>query len=659
MTPSQPPPTLATFVAAALAEQAAPATDVASTPIELRYLLEQRARCLPDGGTLAAAVRAYRQNPAALDLPLLRLSQRLALTPLEELLIAMVLACEEDALLARVVCFLQAPAAAARPTVGLLAAALGRCVDAGPYPLATLLGSAAIATRILTLGEESSVLAERTVGLRAPLCLALRGQDGVWPGVTAGTGAFADVPLPDSVRAGLSQYAARLRSQAGTDPLMLRSASTAEGRCAAAHIAAMLDLRPAFLDLDTAPLDGLGAWALLRGLLPVLCLQLGPSEVRKLPLIAGYDGPMLVLCGVDGGVEFPSGPPACYRLPMPTRDEREALWRHALPTMPSILHSDLATHRYGSGRIAHLASMVRRIHPGDSNVDADSRPTRIDADMLREATWTTEGAGLGALAQPLSEPIPKEALVLPPSTQEELDGLLRRCQNRDTLIEQLGIAATARYRPGVRALLVGPSGTGKTLVAGWLATQLNMPLYRVDLAAVTSKYIGETEKNLAALLARAEESEIVLLFDEADSLFGKRTEISDSNDRFANAQTNYLLQRIEAFDGIAILTSNSRDRFDSAFTRRLDMILELLPPGPEQRRDLWRSHLGPRCALTEPQLNFLSTYVDLCGGHIRSIVLHAAALHPGPIDFAAVLPGIRSEYRKLGRPQPAALSTLR
>ena len=114
----------------------------------------------------------------------------------------------------------------------------------------------------------------------------------------------------------------------------------------------------------------------------------------------------------------------------------------------------------------------------------------------------------------------------------------------------------------MRALFTGPSGTGKTLAAGWIATRLGLPLYRVDLASVTSKYIGETEKNLSQLLARAEQAEVILLFDEADSIFGKRTDITDSNDRFANAQTNYLLQRIENYDGIVLLTSNSQARFD-------------------------------------------------------------------------------------------------
>src|SRR4051794_19206528 len=182
----------------------------------------------------------------------------------------------------------------------------------------------------------------------------------------------------------------------------------------------------------------------------------------------------------------------------------------------------------------------------------------------------------------MSEPIPDAALVMTPALAAELNALVARCRARDGLADGLGASASTRYHPGVRALFIGPSGTGKTLAAGWLATTLGLPLYRVDLVGVTSKYIGETEKNLAQLLDRAEQAEVVLLFDEADSLFGKRTDVREANDRFANAQTNYLLQRIESFDGIAILTSNSRARFDTAFARRLDLIVDFPLPGPEE-----------------------------------------------------------------------------
>jgi SpoVK/Ycf46/Vps4 family AAA+-type ATPase len=283
-----------------------------------------------------------------------------------------------------------------------------------------------------------------------------------------------------------------------------------------------------------------------------------------------------------------------------------------------------------------------------------------------EASWTSEGAGLSSLAEPLTDPIPDEAFIMTPDLQQQMYLLKARCRRRDQLASSLGISATSRYRPGVRALLVGPSGTGKTLAAGWLATQLGIPLYRVDLASVTSKFIGETEKNLSQLLARAEQSELVLLFDEADSLFGKRTDVKDANDRFANAQTNYLLQRLESFDGITLLTSNSRSRFDPAFFRRLDVIVDFASPGPEERRLLWQSHLGASHQLSQRELNQLAANTsELCGGHIRNAVLSAATLcastfcgDNGGLRYEDVLEGLSVEFRKLGKQMPIELSKL-
>lgn len=216
----------------------------------------------------------------------------------------------------------------------------------------------------------------------------------------------------------------------------------------------------------------------------------------------------------------------------------------------------------------------------------------------------------------------------------------------------------ARYRPAVKALFVGPSGTGKSMAAIWLATKLNLPLYRVDLAAVTSKYVGETEKNLSLLMTRAEESEVLLLFDEADSLFGKRTDIKDANDRFANAQTNYLLQRMESFNGIAVLTSNTAARFDAAFSRRFDMILEFPLPGAEERRELWCAHLGSNHQLNDSDLNRVAVAADLTGGQIRNAVLSAAVTAQSrgvAIALDDVLLGLKSEYRKLARQLPDEL----
>jgi SpoVK/Ycf46/Vps4 family AAA+-type ATPase len=174
------------------------------------------------------------------------------------------------------------------------------------------------------------------------------------------------------------------------------------------------------------------------------------------------------------------------------------------------------------------------------------------------------------------------------------------------------------------------------------------------------KYIGETERNLAELLARAEHAEVVLLFDEADALFGKRTDVRHSTDRFANAQTNYLLSRIESYEGIVLLTSNTRSRFDEAFARRLDVVLELPAPGPEERRALWHAHLGAGHALDARAMNQLALSVDLVGGHVKNVVLAASVLASSerrPIGWDDLLRCLELEYRKLGRPLPAALSS--
>jgi SpoVK/Ycf46/Vps4 family AAA+-type ATPase len=180
----------------------------------------------------------------------------------------------------------------------------------------------------------------------------------------------------------------------------------------------------------------------------------------------------------------------------------------------------------------------------------------------------------------------------------------------------------------------------------------------VDLAAVMNKYIGESEKNLAALLDQAAASDVVLLFDEADSLFGRRSEGRETGERYANMLTNFLLTRIENHPGIVILTTNSRERIDNAFTRRLDVIVQFPLPGYEERLRLWQSHLGGR-GPGEEVYRHLASYCDLVGGQIRNVVLAAATRADGrAIATADLLQGLQTEYRKLGRSLPPKLAQL-
>jgi SpoVK/Ycf46/Vps4 family AAA+-type ATPase len=231
---------------------------------------------------------------------------------------------------------------------------------------------------------------------------------------------------------------------------------------------------------------------------------------------------------------------------------------------------------------------------------------------------------------------------------------------REDLADGLGASASTRYRPGVRALFTGPSGTGKTLAAEVLAAELRLDLYRVDLSQVVSKYIGETERNLRRVFDAAEDGAAVLLFDEADALFGKRSEVKDSHDRYANIEVGYLLQRMETYRGLAILTTNFRTALDDAFLRRLAFVVEFPMPDLAMRAEIWRVVFPastPTDGLDFDQLARLS----MSGGNIRNVALAAAflAAEAGePVRMGHVVAAARGEYAKLERPVPVELTRL-
>jgi SpoVK/Ycf46/Vps4 family AAA+-type ATPase len=205
----------------------------------------------------------------------------------------------------------------------------------------------------------------------------------------------------------------------------------------------------------------------------------------------------------------------------------------------------------------------------------------------------------------------------------------------------------------VTALFQGGPGTGKTMAAEVVASALGYELWRVDLSKVVSKWIGETEKNLAAVFDAAEDGEIVLLFDEADSLFGKRTEVKSSHDRNANLETNYLLQRLDTFTGIAILTTNFGTAIDPAFRRRLSVQVQFPFPDEQDRERLWRAHL-PRTVPTTGELDLgeLARQFQLTGGYIRNAVLRAAYLAASrgtPLSAADLERAVRAEYLAHGK----------
>jgi hypothetical protein len=633
-------------IALAAVAQSCDVSDSAQTSQEAEFLRKTATSFSNKGGSLPQALRESLQDPNPADTWLGALARDLPLAPVEVLALALAANVEDETFTGRVLAHLQTPIGGSRPTLGLMSHAFAALLDDDTKVLPTLLNGFAVSTGLLVILNESAPLPERAVMVPTPLWLALAGHDSSWPGTRIGLDPASPVPLPESVLAMARQHAAALAGSPRT--LVLRSGSPAEARSVAAEIVAALQKRPLFIETDK--LTGLGPWLSLRGLVPVFCHQLAPGETRLLPNLPGYPGPMLATCGPDGGIESAQGSVASWILPVAPRAERAVLWRAALG-QPELAEQLAGDHRHGTGRIAHLARLAHH----HAALAGHSQPKRND---VITAAWTGEGSGLDSLAEPLRSRVSDEALVTAPELLAALEKLIERCRLRDDLTAGLGASATTRYRSGVRALFTGPSGTGKTLAAGWIATRLGLPLYRVDLASVTSKYIGETEKNLSQLLARAEQAEVILFFDEADSLFGKRTDITDSNDRFANAQTNYLLQRIENYDGIVLLTSNSQARFDTAFARRLDFVIAFPPPRPAERRALWQSHLGPHSTIAPAELNQLAALVDFSGGQIRNAVLAAAvrARREGRgIESSDLLTGIESELKKLGRQVPVAL----
>ena len=501
-----------------------PAPDNAPEAQWLAAHRESRETWLDD---LPAAFAAWLKDPPPEDRRLVALASTLGLTCAETLAVALSCVAESDAMAGRALAWLQAPVGGARPLAGLVASLAQRFGDRAPHT--ALAAGAARSSGLLHVDNESRPMPECSLVVPQPIVLALANPPVLsWPGLRVG---MADSPpLPPSLREAAASRAQALSKRAASG-IVVRSGHPRESKAVAAEICGRLGGRPLFLDSE--PPIGLGPWLWLAAAIPVVCLELAPGERKRLKDIPGWTGPMIVAAGPDGSFEREGELMPAWRVPVPSAVERTTLWQIA--TGERELGERLGpTHRHASARIAELARAGR--------YQAElSGVAGIGPDQIAAAARGGAGGDLGTMAELLPEPIPDDALVLPATVRSELESLTARCLGRDALVQGLGPASRARYRPGVRALLVGPSGTGKTLAAAWLATRLGLPIYRVDLASVTSKYIGETEKNLAQLFARAEHAEVVLLFDEADSLFGKRTDVKDANDRFANAQTNYLL----------------------------------------------------------------------------------------------------------------------
>jgi Mrp family chromosome partitioning ATPase len=361
-------------------------------------------------------------------------------------------------------------------------------------------------------------------------------------------------------------------------------------------------------------------------------------------LVANIDGAVLVTTGVQRPRIDWGRPVIVIEMQQPTTAQRTMLWKRALGEIGDVDADHLATnYPLAPALIARAAEAAKTRASG----------RKLEAADVHAGIRAVLDDGLGQYAKRVTVTQTWEDLVLPREQVETITELMARIRERRRVYEDWGFAAKVGKGLGVSALFSGPPGTGKTMVAALIAKDLGLELYQVDLGKVVSKYIGDTEKNLAALFDAAEAGHAVLLFDEADALFGKRTEVKSSNDRYANLETNYLLQRLESFTGICLLTSNHETNIDPAFLRRLSVHLRFELPDVEERAQLWRAML-PKAAPVAAGVDVqsLARRYAMSGGYIRNAALRAAFLaanDDGAITAAHLERAARSEYEGMGK----------
>ncbi len=407
--------------------------------------------------------------------------------------------------------------------------------------------------------------------------------------------------------------------------------------------------------LPTDPDRPATARALLReALLRGAGIVLGPVEPPPAagPALAALTHAAVPVLVHGSGLWDPrwsASPPLTVDAPPLPADTRAVLWRTSLDGQRLAAGVDPAAatahFQLGPGQIGRAARAASMAALVDGGV--------VGVVHLRAGARSQNAAGLQRLARRIEPVVGWDDLVLPPAVAGQLREFAIRARRRDRVLDEWRMRPGGGRGRGVTGLFAGDSGTGKTMSAEVIAASLGLDLYSVNLATVVDKYVGETEKNLERIFTEAAGVNGVLFFDEADAIFGKRSEVRDAHDRYANIESAYLLQRMETFDGIAVLATNLRANLDEAFTRRLDVVVDFPLPDAPLRRQLWDRCLGvalPRA--DDLDLEFLADAFELAGGHIRSAAVTSAYLAADagrPVTMADLVGAVAREYRKLGR----------
>jgi len=600
-------------------------------------------------------IQQWEMQPATRGLPLSRLTSLSGITSTHRLTLILAGLVEEDARFGTLFASLQAPVNARRPTlegVGRIATLAHPDVD-GRTVVRDLIDA-----RLLLVADSSAPRSEWVLQVPSLIWDAVRGVDGSLPNDLHRKPAkdlpdLDDLVVSDDVRKRLRRMPALL--QDGTTRVLVVRGTPGSIRLDALRSVAKsagkgvlhLTSRDA---AGTLP-PGLGPFCALYDVLPIYEVDPTPGETVQLPPLPGYDGPVGVAIGFTGGLRGAlADASVSVELPALTGAERRTHWSRALDVEGADTPDGDALDRLV--RSFHLPGRhlqrAARLAVREARLDGRSGVTVGD---VRTACRSLGTQLLDTLADRIDTHGSWDQLVVGDAARRGLAGLEQRCRHREDLLQHLGPAFHGNVTSGVRALFTGPSGTGKTLAARILASELGMDLYRVDLAAIINKYIGETEKNLHRVLSTAEELDVILLLDEGDALLGRRTDVRSSNDRYANVETNYLLQRLEHYRGIVLVTTNLGDNIDRAFQRRMDLVVEFAPPEAAERLRIWDIHLPDAALVSTAHLRHLSTRCVLTGGQIRNAALRATLLaldDETPVSNAHLTEAVQAEYRKSG-----------
>jgi ATPase family protein associated with various cellular activities (AAA)/winged helix domain-containing protein len=598
-----------------------------------------------------AATAASREDPGC-ELPeLQRVTTLFGLSSFERDVLLLALSTEIDDRYARSFALLNGDTSLRRPTIGLAVRLLCDVLGGGhELALSSLSPGCRLHRHGLVEIVGTGPHATRELRIPASFWPRLAGIAGTppFPVRASRAGALAALVIGAETATAIRGALAWARQAAPAPILLALAGAEGHGRSSLAHALAhelglaTLEVTGAQLERDEVARDLVRESAWHRAAVVVLD---GAPEAAVARACAEIAAPLILLGPLPSEVPRPSLEIA---IAAPDTEAREQLWARTLelqPHDPEIDPVDLgARYRFGPGRVTAAVGRARAA--------AAARGEPIALADLRDACRAVGGVALGSLARRLACTYEISDLVLPLPTRREIDLVLAWARHGAHVFRPGGAGARAHAHEGLVCLFAGPSGTGKTMAAQVIGRMLEVELWRIDLSQVVNKYIGETEKNLDRVFADAEAAGAMLFFDEADALFGRRTEVKDAHDRYANVETGFLLQRLEVHRGIVVLASNLKRNLDDAFLRRIHVVADFAMPGPDERTQIWQRHLVADRLGPDVDLAQLGARFPLAGGDIRNAVIAAvllAAEEGGPIAMRHLILGVIRELMKGGR----------